>query len=412
MRQSKLFYKTKKQIPKEAEAVSHKLLLKGDFIEQVASGIYSFLPLGWRVHKKIEQIIREEMDAIGGQEVFLPVLQPKALWEETGRWKSFVPPLFKFKDRHNKELALGPTHEEIMTDLARKRVQSYKDLPFYLYQIQNKFRNEIRSTGGLLRVREFIMKDLYSFHADEKDLFDYYKRVEKAYLKIFRRCGLKAIPTEAESGSIGGSISHEFAILAKDGESKIFICPKCHWAISSEKKGKSNKCLKCKCILKEMACIEASHSFNLGTKYSQAMGALFIDKDGKKKPIIMGCYGLGLGRLMAAIIEVHHDKKGIIWPKEVAPFDVHLIVLENNKKAKTQAEKIYKDLQKRGFEVLYDDREETPGIKFVEADLIGIPIRIVVSERTLGKQSMEIKKRTDKEGRLVKIKSYAQQIIG
>jgi prolyl-tRNA synthetase len=410
MLQSKLFYKTKKQTPKDAEIISHKLLLKGDFIAQETAGVYSFLPLGWRVHRKIEQIIREEMDAIGGQEVFLSVLQPKALWQETGRWKDFTPPLFKLKDRHNKELALGPTHEEMITDLARKRIESYKDLPFYLYQIQNKFRNEMRSTGGLLRVREFIMKDLYSFHSNEKDLVKFYNKVKTAYLKIFKRCDLKAIPMEAESGSIGGSVSHEFAIIAKDGESKIFLCPECGWAISDEKIGRSKKCVRCKAVLEKKECIEASHGFNLGTKYSKVMGALFVGRDGKKKPVFMGCYGLGLGRLMAAIIEIHHDKDGIIWPKQVAPFDVHLIALENNKKVKAQAEKIYNHLQNKGIEVLYDDRDETPGIKFVEADLIGIPLRVVVSERSLKKQSLEIKKRTEKEGKLVKIKSYVHQI--
>lgn len=406
MKQSEFFYKTKKQAPKDAEIISHKLLLRGDFIEQETAGVYSFLPLGWRVHRKIEQIIREEMDTIGGQELFLSVIQPKALWQETDRWNKFDPPLFKFKDRHKKDYALGPTHEEMITDIVRKRVESYKDLPFYLYQIQNKFRNEIRPTGGLLRVREFIMKDLYSFHTDEKDLVNYYKKVEKAYLTIFKRCGLKAIPMEAESGTIGGSISHEFAIVAKSGESKIFLCPGCGWAISDEKIGKDKECKECKAVLEKIECIEGSHSFNLGVKYSKAMGALFVDKDGKKKPIVMGCYGLGLGRLMAAIIEVHHDEKGIIWPKEVAPFDIHLIALENNK----QADKIYKELQDKGFEVLYDDRNETPGVKFVESDLIGIPVRIVVSEKTLQKQSVEIKRRKEKEGRLVKIKSYVQQI--
>lgn len=410
MKQSQLFYKTKKQAPRDAEIISHKLLLKGDFIDQVTSGVYSFLPLGWRVHRKIEQIIREEMNAIGGQEVFLPVLQPKSFWEETGRWKDFKPPLFKLKDRHKKELALGPTHEELFTDLVRKRVESYKDLPLYLYQIQDKFRNEMRSTGGLLRVREFIMKDLYSFHSNEKDLFNYYKTVGKAYLRIFKRCELKAIPMEAESGSMGGAISQEFAIIAEKGESKMLLCPKCGWAISDEKKRKSNKCLKCKTTLEKKNCIEASHGFNLGTKYSKDMGALFVDKDGKKKPIIMGCYGLGLGRLMAAIIEIHHDKDGIIWPKQIAPFDIHLIALENSKKIRNQAEKIYNDLQKKGFEVLYDDRNETPGVKFIEADLIGIPLRLVVSEKTLQKQSIEIKKRNERRAKLVGIKFYVQQI--
>lgn len=409
MKQSQLFGRTKKETPKEAETISHKLLLRGDFIDQLISGVYSFLPLGWRVHEKIEQIVREEINAIDGQEVFLPVLQPKSLWEETDRWSKFDPPLFKLKDRHQKDLALGPTHEEVITDLVRRRVNSYKDLPFYLYQIQNKFRNEMRPTGGLLRVREFMMKDLYSFHANEKDLIDYYKKVEKAYLKIFNRCGLKAIPMEADSGTIGGSMSHEFAVLAESGESKIFLCPKCGWAISEEKK-KNNQCLKCKTELEKKNCIEGSHGFNLGIKYSEKMGALFVDKDGKKKAIIMGCYGLGLGRLMATIIEVHHDNNGIIWPKETAPFDIHLIAIENNKKINDAAEKLYNNLVKGGFEVLYDDRELTPGNKFADADIIGIPLRLVISEKTLKNNSVEIKKRTEKEVKIVKIKNILNYV--
>lgn len=368
MKQSQLFYKTKKQASKDAKIISHKLLLRGDFIDQLIAGVYSFLPLGWRVHQKIEQIIREEMDAIGGQEIFMPALQPKTLWQETNRWDHMEPPLFKLKDRHKKDLALGPTHEEVITDLARRRVESYKDLPFYLYQIQNKFRNEMRPTGGLLRVREFVMKDLYSFHASEQDLRAYYPKVQKAYLKIFKRCGLKVVPVKADSGTIGGSLSHEF--------------------ISNKK-------------------IESGHTFNLGTKYSKTMGASFIDKHGKKKPIIMGCYGIGIGRLMAAIIEAHHDKNGIIWPESVAPFDVHLIAVGNTKK---QANKLYNDLKKKKVEVLYDDRDETPGVKLVEADLIGIPSRVVISEKTLQKDSVEIKKRKERGAKLVKIKSYVQQI--
>lgn len=371
MRQSELFYKTKKQAPKDAKIISHKLLLKADFIDQLIAGVYSFLPLGWRVHKKIEEIIRQEMDAIGGQEIFMPVLQPKNLWQETNRWDKMDPPLFKLKDRHKKDLALGPTHEEVITDLVRRRIESYKDLPFYLYQIQDKFRNEMRPTGGLLRTREFVMKDLYSFHASEEDLKKYYQKVQKAYIRIFQRCGLKVVPVKAKSGAIGGDLSHEFISVKK---------------------------------------IESGHTFNLGTKYSKAMNALFVDKDGKKKPIVMGCYGIGAGRLMAAIIEVHNDKNGIIWPEQVAPFNIHLIALENNNRVKNQAEKLYRDLKNKGLEILYDDRDETAGIKFVEADLIGIPLRIVVSEKTLEKQSLEIKKRNQKEGKLVKIKSYVQKI--
>ncbi len=410
MRQSQLFAKTKKQSPKNAKIISHKFLIRGDFIDQLASGIYSFLPLGWRVHKKIEQIIREEMEAIGGQEVFLPVCQPKFLWEETNRWKTFEPPLFIIKDRHKKEFALGPTHEEVITDLVRKRVESYKDLPLYLFQIQNKFRNEMRSTGGLLRVREFIMKDLYSFHVSEKDLANYYKKVEKAYFKIFKRCQLKAVPMEAESGAIGGSISHEFAIINESGESKILICDNCGLAISFEKMKQGKKCPKCGKKMEVKNCIEASHSFNLGTKYTEVMSAYFIDRTGEKKPIIMGCYGIGLGRLMATIIELHHDKNGIIWPKQVAPFDVHLIRIGDNKKVKAEAEKVYNALQKKQIEILYDDRKDTPGIKFADADLIGIPLRIVISEKTLKRESVEFKKRNEKKIKLIKIKDILKNV--
>lgn len=366
MRQSELFYKTKKQAPKDVEMISHKLLLRGDFIDQLIAGVYSFLPLGWRVHNKIENIIREEMNAIGGQEIFMPTLQPKALWEETGRWEHMDPPLFKLKDQHKKDLALGPTHEEVITDLVRKRVESYKDLPFALYQIQNKFRNETRPTGGLLRAREFVMKDLYSFHVSEQDLERYYSKVQKAYIKIFKRCGLKIVPVKADSGTIGGSLSHEFISVKK---------------------------------------IESGHTFDLGTKYSKAMDATFIDKEGKKKPIVMGCYGIGVGRLMTAIIEVYHDKKGIIWPESVAPFDVHLIAMDGVKK---EADKLYNDLIKKDIDVLYDDRSETAGVKLVESDLIGIPTRVVISEKTLKKDSVEIKKRKERGAKLVKIKSYVQ----
>ena len=406
MRQSKLFAKTKKQSPKDAEAISHKLLVKGDFIDQLTTGVYSFLPLGWRVHQKIEQIIREEMNAIEGQEVFLPVLAPKKIWQETNRWETMDPPLFKLKDRHQKELSLGPTHEEIITDLARRRVTSYKDLPFYLYQIQNKFRNEMRSSGGLLRVREFIMKDLYSFHASEDDLKKYYEKVKKAYLKIFQRCGLKVVPIEAESGAIGGMLSHEFALIAESGEDKILACPKCDYGANLNKVGKIKLCPKCKTELISSQGIESGHIFDLGTKYSQPMKACFIDKKGIKQSIVMGCYGIGLGRLMAATVEVHHDQKGIIWPTSVAPFQVHLIELN----AEQEAEKIYKSLQKEQIEVLYDDREESAGVKFADADLIGVPLRIVVSKKTLEKESVEFKKRNEEKIKLVKIKDILKNV--
>jgi prolyl-tRNA synthetase len=410
MRQSKLFFKTKKEIPKGAETVSHQLLLRGDFVEQTISGVFRFLPLGFLVLKKIEKIIREEMLKLGAQEVYLPVLQNKNLWLETGRWDTIDPPLFKLKDRHQKEIALGPTHEEEITDIVRRRVNSYKDLPFSLFQIQVKFRNEMRASGGLLRNREFIMKDLYSFHENEEDLLRFYEKVKKSYFKIFKRCGLKAFCVEADPGTIGGKISHEFMVLAESGEDRVLFCQNCNLAQRYETGEK--KCPKCKNILIERKAIEVGHIFNLGTKYSQAMKAYFLDKDGQKKLIVMGCYGIGLGRLMATIVEVWHDEKGICWPKEVAPFLVHLIPVENTKKVIKTTEKLYLNLKNQGVEVLYDDRKEiTVGEKFADSDLIGIPWRIVVSERTLAKNCLEIKKRDQIRGKLVKLAKFNKKYV-
>ncbi len=405
MNQSKLFYKASKESPKDAETISHKFLARADFIDQLATGIYTLLPLGYRVMMKIQQIIREEMNRIGSQEVLMPTLQPKNLWEETGRWDTFDPPLFKLKDRHNKELALGPTHEEVITDLVRQRIKSYRDLPQALFQIQNKFRNEMRATGGLLRTREFLMKDLYSFHESKEDAVDFYGKVRAAYFKIFKRCDLDAVCVEADPGTIGGELSNEFTILSDTGEDRVLICEKCGFGANVEKSGEIKNCPKCKKELLQKRAIECGHIFFLGEKYSKPMHAYFIDRSGKRNPIMMGCYGIGLGRLMSTIVEVHNDERGIIWPEEVAPFKVHIIPVENMKRNIHQkAEKISADLQKDGFEVLYDDREDKlAGEKFAEADLIGIPYRIIVSEKTLKSNSVEIKKRQDKQAKLVKI---------
>jgi len=413
MLQSKLFSKTLKKAPKEAKIASHKLLLRGDFISQLASGIYSFLPLGYRIHRKIEEVVREEMNAIGGQEVFLPSLQPKEIWQKTDRWDHMDPPLFKIKDRHKKEFVLGPTHEEVITDLLKGRVQSYKDLPVYLYQIQTKFRNEMRFAGGLLRAREFVMKDLYSFHPDKKDLDKFFNKALLAYDKIFKRCGLKAIKSEASGGVFTKEKTYEFQVMSKEGEDKIIYCPKCNWATNLEvtKIKAGQKCPKCKSKLVKANSIEVGHTFRLGTKYSKALNLYFRDKKGEKKPVVMGCYGIGLGRLMAAIVEINHDDKGIIWPKEVTPFQIHLIQIEDNQKIKKAAEKLYKDLQNKAVEVLYDDRnDKSAGEKFAEADLIGIPVRVVVSEKTLKNNSIEVKKRDENKTCLIKF-SHIFQII-
>jgi len=405
MRQSQLFSKPKKEIPKEAQAISHRLLVRADFIDQLSSGIYSFLSLGKMVHDKIEKIIREEMLNLGAQEIYLPVLIPKNLWQITQRWEKIEPPLFKLKDIHGKEFGLGPTHEEVITELVRTRIKSYKDLPFYLFQIQPKFRNEVRPTGGLLRVREFIMKDLYSFHQTKEDALNFYQKVKNAYFKIFKRCGLKkVICLEAEPGTIGGELSHEFMVLAENGEDSLFLCQKCGFALKTER----NLCPKCRGKLVKKNCIEIGHIFYLGEKYSQVMDANFINKEGKKSPVIMGCYGIGIGRLMASIVEVFHDERGMIWPMEIAPFQVHFISLLPSEK-QNLARKIYQDLEKRGIEILYDDRpDKTAGEKFAEADLIGIPYRLVMSERTLKKGSVELKRRDSYKTQLVKIQKLKE----
>lgn len=417
MRYSQLFgHKTMREAPQDAETISHKLLTRGQFIDKLAAGIYSFLPLGDRVHKKIENIIREEINAIGGQEVTLPTLQPKEIWKKTDRWETMDPPLFKFKDRHEKELTIGPTHEEVITQLAAKRIQSYKDLPVYLYQIQTKFRNEMRFTGGLLRVREFSMKDLYSFHTDEKDLLSYYDKVKEAYLKIFNRCGVEVKVVEALAGSIGGTQNHELMLLCETGEDKIIYCQSCDWAANVEKVADVEKCPKCGGEVKKSRSIENGHIFNLGTKYSEVLGAYFTDKDGKKKPVVMGCYGIGLGRLMASIVEIHHDENGIIWPKEVAPFGCHLLTINKQQTTNNEAEKVYQKLQEAGIEVLYDDREEvSAGEKFADADLIGCPLRIVVSQKTLKDESVEVRPRDTKEEKLIKssnLNSELKRLLG
>jgi len=404
MLQSKLFYKSNKDITKSKEFSGLDFLHKGDFIEKLASGIYSFLPLGWRVLRKIQKIIREEMEAINAQEVSLPSLQPKTIWEESGRWNKMEPPLFKLKDQHNKDFALGPTHEEVITALVKKRVQSYRDLPVFLFQIQTKFRNEMRATGSLLRTREFLMKDLYSFHESKKDLDEYYKKVEGAYRKIFTRLSLDFVQVNALSGSIGGETSHEFMVQSSLGEDKIYFCDKCKIGFSEEyfiEKKKNEKeilCEKCHRKLEARPVIECAHIFNLGNKYSSAFGLDFLDKNGEKKLVSMGCYGIGIGRVMATIALTHSDKNGLIWPKEISPFFVHILNLNLGSKNKKAIEKIVSEIKERGIEILYDDREGVSGgEKLVEADLIGCSLRIVASKRTMEKGLVEVKKRGEED---------------
>ena len=399
MRQSELFAKTQKQIPKDEEAINAKLLIKAGFIDKTMAGVYTFLPLGWRVFKKIENIIRQEMETLDGQEILMPTLQPKTNWEKTGRWETYDS-LFKFTSFYTKtELVLGPTHEEIISPLMAKFISSYKDLPKYVFQIQNKFRDEPRAKSGLLRGREFFMKDLYSFHKNEANLDEYYEKTKKSYEKIFKMFGLdKLTYLTFASGGTFSKYSHEFQTLTPAGEDTIYICDKCKIAVNEEIINEQNACPLCgnKNLRKEKA-IETGNIFKLKIKYSQPFGLGYKDEKGDKHDVIMGCYGMGLNRLMGTIVEIFHDEKGIIWPEKAAPFATHLIIIGNNQK---NSDKLYQNLQKTEIEVLYDDRKDaSAGEKFADADLIGIPYRLVISEKT-GKK-IEIKKRNETKTRLV-----------
>ena len=559
MRISKLFGKTQKETPAEAETASHQLLLRAGMIHQIAAGVYAYLPLGWRVLKKIENIIRDEMDKAGGQELMMPVLQPLELWQETGRDLAFGKGLFTLTDRRDRKLCLGPTHEEVITELVKYNVQSYRDLPLLLYQIQTKFRDEPRPRAGLIRIREFTMKDLYSFDTDEQGLNQSYDKMLQAYQNIYSRCGLPSLVVEADSGAIGGKESHEFMVITEGGEDEIIYCSNCRYAANVDKAesikskikpgeplpleevatpgastieqvadflkapkshtlkavfyiadGKlvfivirgdievnevklknalgsielrlateaevikagivagaaspigikgikiiaddsitsgtnfvagANKpethlrnvnyprdfkvdlvtdiaqaragegCPRCGRKLLSTHGIEVGHVFKLGTFISEKLGAFFIDQSGASHLIIMGCYGIGLDRLLAAAIEQNHDDNGIIWPMSIAPYHIYLcsLYMENSKVAAT-AEKVYADLETQGLEVLFDDRRESPGVKFNDADLLGIPLRVTISPRTLEKDSVEIKKRSEKEAQLLPLEGITTRL--
>jgi len=410
MLQSQLFIKTTKEFSKEEISKSAQLLIKAGFIDKLGAGIYTFLPLGFKVLDKIEKIISEEMENISGQKILMPGLIPKGNWGTTGRWENFDA-LFKLKGKGNFEYGLGATHEEVVVPLAKKYISSYRDLPFAVFQIQNKFRDELRTKSGILRTREFLMKDLYSFHSSEKDLDYYYEKAKRAYIKIFKKVKIadKTYLTLALGGTFS-KFSHEFQTIASIGEDTIYICPKCKVALNEELVEKTAKCWKCGQILsRKEKSIEVGNIFKLGDKYAQPFDLRFTDKDGKKKLVIMGCYGIGLPRLMGTIVEVFHDDKGIIWPESVAPFKFHLIQIENNQKVKKAAQKIYQTLQKEKQEVIYDDRQDkTVGEKFADCDLIGIPYRLVISEKTLKNDCFEIKERDKAKTKLVKVQKISQ----
>lgn len=405
MLQSKLFVKTKKEAPSDEVSVNAQLLIRAGYVDKLMAGTYTFLPLGLRVFKKIENIIREEMNGLGAFEILMPTLQPKENWEKSGRWDG-LDNLFKFTSFYSKnEYALGATHEEIVSPLMKKFVFSYKDLPTATFQIQNKFRDEKRAKSGILRGREFFMKDLYSFHTSAEDLDAYYDEAAKAYERIFKRAGIgeKTYYTYASGGSFS-KYSHEFQTLTEAGEDDIYICDKCRIAVNEEIiDDLEHKCPQCgNAELRKEKAVETGNIFKLMAKFSKPFELTFKDQDGSEKDVIMGCYGIGLNRLMGTVVELFHDEKGIVWPESIAPFAVHLIGLNENE----EAEKIYEKLNAQGIEVLFDDREAAAGEKFADSDLIGIPWRVVVSKKSLAAGGIEVKKRNETEGKIMTVEEF------
>lgn len=384
MKQSQLFPKTRKEAPKDAQSINHKLLVRAGFVDQLMSGSWTLLPLGLRVITKINQIIREEINAVGGEELLMPLLHPKEIWSETGRWDKANDIMYKLSDIRKKEYVLSFTHEEIVMDLLRKNIKSYQDLPVSVYHFSTKFRNEPRARSGIMRGREFMMKDLYSAHVDEKDMMDYYEKVKQAYVKIFKRLGFEFKVVEASGGVFTDKHTHEFQVINANGEDTIFACNKCDYAVNQEIfDGKAGgTCPKCKegKIEKLEGTVEVGNIFPLGTWYSERMRVYYTDEKGLKKPVWFASYGIGPTRVMGTLVEVSHDERGIIWYPQIAPFDVHLLELPGGR-----GEEIYNKLKDLGIEVLWDERNVSVGEKFADSDLIGIPVRLVVSERNADK---------------------------
>jgi prolyl-tRNA synthetase len=402
-----------RDFPKEEVSINAKLLIKAGFIDKLMAGSFTLLPLGFRVKEKIEQIVREEMDATGANEMLMPLLHPKEIWNETGRWDSAKEVMYQFK-KDNKEYALSFTHEEIVLDVLRKKISGYKDLPVKVYHFSTKFRDEPRAKSGILRGREFLMKDLYSAHLTAEDLDKYYWEVADAYLRIFKRFGLVAKIVEAAGGVFTDSHTHEFQVLCDQGEDTIFYCPNCDFAENKEiaTVHASETCPKCKKgKIMEAKAIEVGNIFKFGTVYSQKMGVYANDKDGLRKLLHFASYGIGITRMIGTLVELFHDDKGIVWPKSVAPYQVHLISIQESEKA----DKIYEKLLAEKVEVLYDDREVPAGQKFADADLIGIPVRLVVSPKTLQQSSgqagkIEWKERTSDKTELISVEEVIKRL--
>ncbi len=411
MKQSQLFVPTLKEAPKDAEVKSHKLMARAGLIKQTAAGIYTYLPLGHRVIRNIETIIREEHDRRGCSELLMPALQPRDLWEESGRWGQYGPELMRLKDRKERDFCLGPTHEEVITAVVRDYIQSYKKLPLALYQIQTKFRDEMRPRFGLMRGREFIMKDLYTFSESRGDLDQWYQTMKEAYTTIFKRCGLETKIVSSDTGQIGGDTADEFMVMSEVGEDTITYCDQCDYAANQEFSGLSagNACPMCEGTIQVAKGIEVGNIFKLGTKYSESMNAYFTDRDGNRQPVIMGCYGLGISRTLMAAVEQHSTDEGLVWPKALTPFLVHLVPVKMTADNEDAILSLYNTLSKT-CTVLLDDRDERAGVKFKDADLIGLPYRVVIGKDFVTGQ-VELTDRTTGETKLVHVDTLPTHLI-
>ena len=386
---SKTFIPTLKEVPQEAESVSHQLMLRAGLVRMLMGGVYSYLPVGLAALERVQAIIREEMNAAGAAELLLPALQPLELWTRSGRDTVLGEVMIRFTDRRGRKMCLGPTHEEVITELVRSHVSSYKQMPLVLYQIQTKFRDEIRPRFGIVRACEFIMKDAYSFDTDIEGLQKNYQALYEAYNRIFTRCGLKVVAVEADSGVMGGKVSHEFLVPAESGEDFVTVDGK------------------------KVAAIELGHIFQLGTKYSETLGATFLDAKGVSNPIIMGCYGIGVSRLVAAAIEQNHDANGIIWPKELSPYQVAVMPLNTEEpRIMEKARQLYAALQDNGIRVILDDRSERAGVKFKDADLLGFTLQAIIGGDFLKNDTVELKIRRTNEKTIVPAPQALEKIKG
>lgn len=400
-----MFPKTKREAPKEAVTVNHQLLVRAGFMDQLMAGSWTLLPLGWKVITKICDVVREELDVIGCQEMLMPLMHPKEIWNETGRWESAKEVMYQLKDSREKEFALSFTHEEIVMDLLRKNIRSYKDLPVAIYHFSTKFRNEARPQGGILRGREFLMKDLYSAHATAEDMQQFYEKVSDAYVRIFERLGFEVYITEAAGGVFTSSKTREYQVVTEAGEDTIYVRPGTRIAINKEVfEGKETD-------YESKRSVEVGNIFPFGSeKYAEKMGGQFTDDDGIRKPLHFASYGIGITRLLGTLAEVFHDEKGLMWPGVVAPYQVHLLTLGTQSSLQVKSEETYQKLLRAGVELLWDDTERPAGEKFTDCDLIGIPVRLVASEKTSGK--LEWKGRNDTRTELVTVDEVIKRIAG